>query len=366
MLMRIWDLILRIVRLRASVNFQFVFSHCGVPHNEAADKAAEQGNAKPQSYPAWITVIVTGVERQVRNEMYRAFEEGRMPRMHRSALLDHGRPAPKHSKVDRLGELLLAQFRKGSSKHFGLLHRVLTSKTDQLECRWCSLQVAVSDAEEERPLAETMADTASAPDPGITTRQVDPIICPLCNMVRARRRAGVVHLEKIRGLERDCALALTKKARRAALTHENGYACRVCGEDFERLGLLVEHMATHPPDVVPTVEERPKRAREEDSADDGNALKCPWCACAKKYTAHRGSGSTCYRRGRKGSYQEDTQSIRKQLVAMARQTRRNMRRRNFYATSAIASSRARRGSPGTSANQPLSQARKTLTWRSSQ
>ncbi|KAH8610599.1 putative RNase H [Trypanosoma vivax] len=93
-LRRIWDLILRIVRLRVSVNFQFVFSHCGVPRNEAADKAAEQGNAKPQSYPAWITDIVTGVQRQVRNEMYRAFEEGRMPRTHRSALLDHVRPAP--------------------------------------------------------------------------------------------------------------------------------------------------------------------------------------------------------------------------------------------------------------------------------
>ncbi|KAH8618334.1 hypothetical protein ERJ75_000291400 [Trypanosoma vivax] len=43
-------------------------------------------------------------------------------------------------------------------------------------------------------------------------------------------------------------------------------------------------MATHPPDVVPTVEERPKRTREEDTPDDGNALKCPWCA--KKYVAH--------------------------------------------------------------------------------
>ncbi|CCD21057.1 hypothetical protein ERJ75_000939600 [Trypanosoma vivax] len=52
MLRRIWDLILHIVRLRASVNFQFVFSHCGVPRNAGADKAAEQGNVKPQSRPA--------------------------------------------------------------------------------------------------------------------------------------------------------------------------------------------------------------------------------------------------------------------------------------------------------------------------
>ncbi|KAH8609405.1 hypothetical protein ERJ75_001206600 [Trypanosoma vivax] len=204
MLRRIWDLVPRIVLLRASVNFQFVFSHCGAPRNEAADKAAVQGNAKPQSYPAWVTHVVTGVERQVRNEMCRAFEEGRMPRTHRSVLFDHVRPAPKHTKLDRLGESLLAQFRTGTSKHFGWLHRVLTRKTDQLECRWCS-----------------------TPELGVATTQSDPIICPLCNMVCACRQAGVVHLVKIHGLERDCALALTKKARRAALTCKNGCACRV-------------------------------------------------------------------------------------------------------------------------------------------
>ncbi|KAH8609517.1 hypothetical protein ERJ75_001200700 [Trypanosoma vivax] len=164
MLRRIWGLILRIVRLRVSVNLQFVFSHFGVPRNEAADKAAEQGNAKPQSYPARITDIATGVGRKVRNEMYRAFEEGRMTRTHRSALLDHVRPAPKHSKVDRLGESLLAQFRTGTSKHFGWLHRVLTHKTDQLECKWCSTQVASSEAAEEHLSTQSAADSASAPD----------------------------------------------------------------------------------------------------------------------------------------------------------------------------------------------------------
>ncbi|CCD21030.1 hypothetical protein, conserved in T. vivax [Trypanosoma vivax Y486] len=284
MLRRIWDLILRIVRLRVSVNFRFVFSHCGVPRNEAADKAAEQGNTKPQSYPAWITDIVTGVERQVRNEMYRAFEEGRMPRTHRSALLDHVRPAPKHTKGDHLGESLLARFRKATSKHFGWLHRMPARKTDQLECRWCSAQVATSDAAEEHPSSVTVADSETAPDLWIATRQSDPIICQLRNMVCARRQAGVVRLVKIHGLERDCALAPAKKARRAALTYKNGYTCHVCGVDFERRGLLVEHMATHPPDVVPTVEERPKRAREEDTPNGGNALKCHWCA--KKCAPH--------------------------------------------------------------------------------
>ncbi|KAH8605822.1 hypothetical protein ERJ75_001583800 [Trypanosoma vivax] len=277
------DLILRIVRLRVSVNFQFVFSVCGVPRNEAADKAAEHGHTKPQSRPAWATDIVAGVKGKVRNETYRAFEEGRVPRTHHSVLLDRVRPAPKHSKLDRLGESLLAQFGTGASKHFGCLHRVLTRKTDRLECRWCGTLDAVSGAAEEHPSVRSVAVSASAPDLGVATRKVDPIICPLCIMVRARRQAGVVHLVRIHGVERDCALTLAKKARRAVLTYKNGYACHACSYDFERRGLLVEHVAQHSPDVVPTVEERPKRAMEEDAPDDGNMFQRRWCA--KKYAA---------------------------------------------------------------------------------
>ncbi|KAH8604939.1 putative Reverse transcriptase (RNA dependent DNA polymerase) [Trypanosoma vivax] len=276
MLKRIWDIILHIVRLQVSVNFQFVFSHCGAPRNEAADKAVEQGNAKPQSYPACATDIATGVERQVRNEMCRAFEEGRMSRTHRSELFDRVRPAPKHSKLDPLCESLVAQLGAGTSKHFGWLRKVPARKTDRLKCRWCGAQAAGIDAAEERPFAESVADNASVPDLWIATRQVDPIIFPLCNMVCARRQAGVVHLVGIHGLGRDCALALSKKARRAALTWKVGCTCHVCGGAFERRVLLMEHVAQQPPDVLPTVEKRQKRAREEDTPDDGNTLKCPW------------------------------------------------------------------------------------------
>ncbi|KAH8614915.1 hypothetical protein ERJ75_000639500 [Trypanosoma vivax] len=177
-----------------------VFSHCGVPRNQAADKAAEQGNAKPQSSPACATDIVTDVERQVRNEMYRAFGKGRMPRTNRSELFDRVRQAPKHTKLDRLCESLLAQLGAGTSKHFGWLRKVPARRTDQLKCRWCGAQAAGSDAAQERPSAETVADSASARGVGIATGQSNPIICPLCNMVCSRRQAGVVHLVKIRGL----------------------------------------------------------------------------------------------------------------------------------------------------------------------
>ncbi|SCU69528.1 uncharacterized protein TEOVI_000109400 [Trypanosoma equiperdum] len=151
---RIWDLILSIVRLRVSVNFHFVFSHCGVPRNEAANKAAEHGNAKPQPYPACITDIVTGAERQVQNAVYNVFEEGRMPRTHLSVILDHVRPAPKRTKLDRLGEPLLPQFRTGTSKHFGWLRRVVTRTLDQLGCRWCNAQEPGSNASGPPPAVE--------------------------------------------------------------------------------------------------------------------------------------------------------------------------------------------------------------------
>ncbi|KAG8339597.1 hypothetical protein TRVL_09576 [Trypanosoma vivax] len=75
-LRRIWDLIPRIVRPRVSVNFQFVFSHCGCHATRRQTRQPSRENAGTQSYPAWVADIVTGVERGVRNEMHRAFEDG--------------------------------------------------------------------------------------------------------------------------------------------------------------------------------------------------------------------------------------------------------------------------------------------------
>ncbi|CCD15757.1 unnamed protein product [Trypanosoma congolense IL3000] len=278
--------------------------------------------------------------------MHRSFEEGRMLRTHRRVLLDHVRPAPKHTKLDRLGESLLAQFRAGTSKPFGWLHRVLTRKTDRLECRWCTAKDIGGDAVEGHTLAKSAVDSANAQEFGIATRQSDPIICPLCNMVCARRQAGVVHLVKIHGLERDYALAMTKKARRAALTYKNGCTCHVCGAAFERRGLLVEHMAQHPPDGILAEEKRPKRAREGDEADDGKAFK--YCWCAKRYTV--------YARLRKHMIQKHPEKqLKSDDIPVEQEASSDsdgepvQENRISYARSVIGSSKARHGSPGPSA-----------------
>ncbi|KAH8605674.1 hypothetical protein ERJ75_000120900 [Trypanosoma vivax] len=104
--------------------------------------------------------------------MYRAFGEGRVPRRHRSALLDRVRPAPKHSKLDLLGESLLAQLRKGTSKHFGCLHRVFARKAERLECRWCTkkcvgyawLRKHTVQKHAEKQLLSGAAETLDAPE----------------------------------------------------------------------------------------------------------------------------------------------------------------------------------------------------------
>nr|CCC48374.1 hypothetical protein, conserved in T. vivax [Trypanosoma vivax Y486] len=79
----------------------------------------------------------------------------------------------------------------------------------------------------------------------------------------------------------------------------------------------------------------------------------------------RGRGSTWYRNIRRSSYRAAPRRFRMHPTATARQSRRTSSKRNLYASSAIASSRARHGSPGTNANQPLSQTRKARTWQSS-
>ncbi|KAG8339986.1 hypothetical protein TRVL_09185 [Trypanosoma vivax] len=117
-LRRIWDLILRVARPHASVNFQFAFSHRG-ERDKAGDKGVGYGIGKAQSTPGLITDTVTGVERQGRNEMQRVFEGGRMPRTQRSALLDRVRPAPKQPEADHLGESFPVKFGTGAAEHFG-------------------------------------------------------------------------------------------------------------------------------------------------------------------------------------------------------------------------------------------------------
>ncbi|CCD17248.1 hypothetical protein, unlikely [Trypanosoma congolense IL3000] len=92
-----------------------------------------------QSYPAWITYIFTCIERQIRKEKMKSFEESQMPNTCQSTLLNHVRPAPR-KKLGRLSESLLVQFRTGTSKHFGRHSRVLTQESQSIRLQMVLLK----------------------------------------------------------------------------------------------------------------------------------------------------------------------------------------------------------------------------------
>ncbi|KAG8340151.1 hypothetical protein TRVL_09020 [Trypanosoma vivax] len=72
------------------------------------------------------------------------------------------------------------------------------------------------------------------------------------------------------GPERDCALALTKQARRAALTHKNGYTCHGCARRYAAHAWLRKQMLQKHP------EKQPSRGGEEaqDTPDsDGETVQ---------------------------------------------------------------------------------------------
>lgn len=93
----------------------------------------------PRAIRRGLPTVSPGSSGQKRHkDYYEAVEMGHGPHTFRSALEDHLRPAPKDSALNRVGESVMAQFRTGTSKHFGWLHRTLPSSVDLQQCRWCT------------------------------------------------------------------------------------------------------------------------------------------------------------------------------------------------------------------------------------
>ncbi|KAH8612861.1 hypothetical protein ERJ75_000843100 [Trypanosoma vivax] len=130
--------------------------------------------------------------------------------------------------------------------------------------------------------------------------------------------------------------------------------CHACREDFGRRGRLVEDMTTQPPDVVPTVEDSPKRVAAEAKADDDNMVACLWCAresTENEWLRRRMLEKNTTRALSRGP--KETQDAPVNDGGKAKLGRRSGGARNFHASSASASSRARRDSRGTRFKQAL-------------
>nr|CAJ16969.1 hypothetical protein Tb10.v4.0258 [Trypanosoma brucei brucei TREU927] len=179
-LRRICNLIINFMKLRVAISLQFVFSHCEITRDDKVDELENKGSHIPQTYHARITNIVTGMTRQLCNHAQFHFAEGRGPNTHRSTLLNHIKPTRKKKELEREGESLLAQFRTWTSKHFGWLHRVITRKVEELECRWCTnhtgniLKNYTATTQNNVKMEENEECKVV-----IATRQNDHIICPV-------------------------------------------------------------------------------------------------------------------------------------------------------------------------------------------
>eukprot|EP00796_Vickermania_ingenoplastis_P012730 gene12730-8679_t len=246
-LQRIWRHILTLLNRSVRLSFQFVFSHCGIPRNEAVDKAAAEGRGLPQRYPAWITDIVTGIKRVCRRAADATFDDGGGPITYRSTLLQHIHPAPKRLGFDRNGQSLLAQFFTGTSRHFGWLQRVLTRSTRQLHCRWCHPTAASDD-----PLSP-LSSPPSVSSPGllVASRRMDPVVCPVCLVISANKQALQVHLTTKHQWTLTKAKEVLHCVVRAPAPYNGQLKCHLCLEIFSRRGLLEAHMLSHRPPNAP-------------------------------------------------------------------------------------------------------------------
>ncbi|KAG8340192.1 hypothetical protein TRVL_08980 [Trypanosoma vivax] len=97
-------------------------------------------------------------------------------------------------------------------------------------------------------------------------------------MVCALRWKNEVHLVKIRGLGRTCALEPGKKHRNGTLMYRNGCACQVCGENFGRQVVLVKNVAKNPPEGKETNNQRQTTTDGNDRSTDGTTPESRWSA----------------------------------------------------------------------------------------
>ena len=167
---RIWALLMQITKMGIHVHFQFVFSHCGVPLNEIADREAKDAvlafGSTTDTTPVWLTDVSRRVKRHLRDE--RSLRTNLST--HREGLL--GKDPQEHSaNLPRETSTRFARLRTGESLEIGVFRRRLQLDMT-MACRWCCPDAHV-------------AHPPSADRRTRVRRQVtstEPRICPQCEL----------------------------------------------------------------------------------------------------------------------------------------------------------------------------------------
>eukprot|EP00760_Papus_ankaliazontas_P037367 PhM_4_TR8461/c0_g1_i1/m.79128 len=139
----IWSMLLDLSSVM-EIHLQFVYGHCGIPENEAADALA---SSNISTYATTAPLSEANARAHIKRNVIAKWRE-QLGTTHRSTLVGH-RPTPKHGRCAILGQPLtreeqvhLARLRTGQSELFGIFRRRthVDPHATWAPCRWCSAQ----------------------------------------------------------------------------------------------------------------------------------------------------------------------------------------------------------------------------------
>ena len=169
------------------IRLQFVFSHCGVPNNELADKEADAAMQDPDAkpYPKSVADVLCEAAHIIHAEHEATRDTHRF-----------GAVGPKKTTKStgvRILDCLGSQARLNWSPYFGDLHRILNPEVPE-QCRFCN----------------DLRPTPAAPrtERRKRARTTDSIACPECGLIQKSRTIGSQHLRDIHGYVREEATKL--------------------------------------------------------------------------------------------------------------------------------------------------------------
>ncbi|EPY25642.1 hypothetical protein STCU_06601 [Strigomonas culicis] len=301
-LRRIWRRILRLMRRKhVHFSFQFIFAHTEIAMHDAVDDLAKKGRKfNSQNVPAWITDIVTSIKRvRVRPALALMSQ----PQTHRQKMTEGSAPHAANARLTRSGEVMLAQFRCGSSTKFGIFQRILEHSTEA-ECRWCkeaaekapaskrprspraTLEVVGEKAAEDEDAVSVLSEGASSTS---TVRHIvkaidqatqPPQTAASPSPPRKQKRTGTTPAEEVQASSptvKDQAEPPEQPAPfcRAARTEQRVF-CPECYSVFSCRSSLVKHLKTMH-DVPAKSANHRARSSLAAPQENGEVMRCPFC-----------------------------------------------------------------------------------------
>ena len=192
---RIWARLLRIADMGAKVHIQFIYSHCGTPRNELADRTAGLILRNSVSIfgdtddltPDWITDVSCLLRNAARTS---TMPPANAPMYHREQLVGRINQALTPS-VPRNSSVKFARLRASESLDYGLFRRRV-GLDGTPACRWCCPAAHIArpplTRDDDEAGTDTDSDTDSVKAAKAHFHSHAPVDCSICRKTFARAR----------------------------------------------------------------------------------------------------------------------------------------------------------------------------------